>query len=84
LWQSLDGLSVSFPFFFFPSFFFRLEKFWVKKFEMDGWSHSSIGGHIYLLEVVSSGFISSLLDILAKVIPIGSWESYTSLVSDIF
>jgi hypothetical protein len=33
-------------------------------------------GHAFLLEMVSSGSLSPLLGILAKVIPTGSWEPY--------
>jgi hypothetical protein len=42
------------------------------------------GGHVYLLEVVSSGFISLLLGTVAKVIPTESWEPLTSQVSGTF
>jgi hypothetical protein len=50
-------LSVSAPhhFFFVPAFPLTQEQFWVKNFE-DG-SPTSTGGHIYLLEVVSSSSI---------------------------
>ena len=51
----------------------RQEQFWVKNFE-DGWvPPASTQGHVYLLKVVSSGFLSLLLDISANVIPIESW-----------
>ena len=39
-------------------------------------------GHSYLLEVVSTGYISLSLHILARVIPNGSWELLISLVSE--
>jgi hypothetical protein len=39
---------------------------------MGEWPIPSTGDHAYLLDVVSSGFISPLLGILANVIPIGS------------
>jgi hypothetical protein len=42
--------------------------------------HLSTGVPVYLLEVVSSGSISLLLDILADAIPIEPWESLTSQV----
>jgi hypothetical protein len=42
------------------------------------WPHSSIGGHADLLEVASTGSISSLLLISANVIPVGSWEPEAS------
>jgi hypothetical protein len=48
----------------------RQEQFWVKIFEMGGWQ-TATRGHVYLLEVVSSGSISPLLGILAKVSPLG-------------
>jgi hypothetical protein len=41
------------------------------------------GGRSYLLEVVFAGSISPLLCILAKVIPVGSWEPLASLVYEI-
>ena len=76
----------------FPSvsalFFVRLsfgqEQFWVKNFEMAGCPHPSTGSHAYLLEMVSTGSISPLLGILAKAIPIGSWEHLTSPVDGNF
>ena len=37
-----------------------------------------------VLEMVSTGSISPLLGILAKVIPIGSWEPLASLASGTF
>jgi hypothetical protein len=43
-----------------------------------------LGAHADLLEVVSTGCISSLLGILATVIAIGSWEPLASLESGIF
>jgi hypothetical protein len=46
---------------------------------MRGWSHTLTGGHVYLLEVVSSGSISPLLGILIKIISIGSWGHLISL-----
>jgi hypothetical protein len=44
----------------------------------------SARGHVYLLEVVSSCSISLLLDILANIIPSGSWETLASLESGTF
>jgi hypothetical protein len=44
------------------------EQFWVKIFEMGGWHHLSTGGSAYLLVVVSTGSLSPLLVISAKVI----------------
>jgi hypothetical protein len=41
---------------------------------MDGQPHTSTGGHVYLLEVVSSGYISIILGISANVMPIGFWD----------
>jgi hypothetical protein len=51
--------------------FFRQEQFCVKNLEMGGWPHHSTGDNAFLLEVVSSGSISQLLDILKNIIPIG-------------
>jgi hypothetical protein len=69
---------VSVPFFCFYLSFGQ-EHFWVKNFEMCGWPHPSTGGHAYLLKVVSTGSISPLLGILAKVISHGTRESLASL-----
>jgi hypothetical protein len=55
-----------------PYLSFGHEHFWVKNFEMLGWPHPSTGGHVYLQDVVSSGFISPLFGISAKVIAIFS------------
>ena len=41
---------------------------------MGVWPHPSTGIHAYLLEVVSTSFVSPLLFISANVIPIGSWK----------
>ena len=43
----------------------------VKNFEMCQWPYFSTWGHVYLLDLVSSGSISTLLGITAKVNPIG-------------
>ena len=56
----------------------------LKNAEMGGWPHSSSGDCAYLLEVVSTGSISPLLGISAKVIYDGSWEPLTSLTSGTF
>jgi hypothetical protein len=81
LWVAF--LSVSAPYFC-PCISFRQEQFWVKIFEMSGHPHASTRDHVYLLEVISSASISSLLVISAKVIPTGSREPLTSLVSGTF
>ena len=46
--------------------------------KVGGWPTVLTGGHVYLLEVFSSGSISPVLGILANVIPIESWLSLTS------
>lgn len=62
LGRHLDNLSFSFCYIFFcPCPSFGQKHFWIKNFEMGRWSHPSIGGNYYLLEVVSTGFISPLL-----------------------
>jgi hypothetical protein len=65
-------------------YFLEKELLWVTNFEMCRWPQPSTVGHVYLLEVVSSGFISLLLDISANIISIGSWEPLASLVSGTF
>ena len=49
-----------------------------------GWHHVSIGGHIYLLEVVSLGSVSPLLGISGKATLTESWEPFTSQNSGTF
>ena len=60
----------------------------LKIFKMGGWPLHSTGDHAYLLEMVSTGSISPLLlisarviPVEAKVIPIVSWEPFASLAS---
>ena len=84
LGQSLDGLSFSLCSIFVPSFPLGRNNFESKNLKMDRWSHASTGGHVYHLEVVSSGSISLLLGILINVIPTEFWEPLTSQVSGTF
>ena len=56
---------------------FGQEQFWAKHFEMGEWPHPSARDHVYLLQVVSTDFISHLLGISAKVTTRGSWEPFT-------
>jgi hypothetical protein len=78
LGQSLDGdpKLVQSLLHFCLCIFFSQKQFWVKIFEMGEWHHSSTVGHVYLLDEVSSGSISSLLGISAKVIPHWVMETY--------
>ena len=77
--QSLDSLSLSL-FFIFVLVFLSDRNIWVNNFEMGGWTHPSIeDGHANQLEVVSTGFISPLLYISAKVIPIRYCKPLASL-----
>ena len=78
---SPDGPSFSLCSIFCPCISFGQEHSWVKNFVMGGWPYPTIRGQAYLLEVLSTGSISPLLCISAKVIPVGSWEPLTSLVS---
>ena len=48
------------------------------------WPHVSYGDDDYLLEVGFLGFISSLSAISAKIIPVGTWETPTYVVSGTF
>jgi hypothetical protein len=82
--QSLDGLSFSLCSLFAPCVSFGEEHFWVKIFSVVLVAPSLAGGHAYLLEVVSTGCISTLLGILARVIATGSWEPLDSLASGTF
>lgn len=72
------------PLHFCPWISIRQGQFWVKIFQMSEQPHSSTRGHTYVLEVVSSGSISLLLDILANVFLTGSWEPLISLASRTF
>ncbi|KRY95566.1 hypothetical protein T11_5034 [Trichinella zimbabwensis] len=56
----------------------------VKIFDMDGWLNPSTGARACLLDVASIRSMSPLLDILANVIPLGSWEPLTSRVCGTF
>jgi len=79
----MSFLSVTVPFFFF-CLCLSFGTFWVKNIEISGLPHSSTGGRAYLLKVISIGHISSVLHILAKTIPVGSWEHLASLASGTF
>jgi hypothetical protein len=65
---SMDGHSFSLSSIFVPIFPLDRNISRIKNFEMGGWLHPSTGGHAYLLEVVSTGSISSLMCISAKAI----------------
>lgn len=75
--------SISAPLFV-PAFPFDKEELWIYNFEVGGWPHLSTGGCAYPLDMVSTGSISPLLDILAKVFPVGSWEPLEFLASGTF
>jgi hypothetical protein len=71
---TLDGLSLSLCSIFAPVFPSEGNNSGSEFLKMGGWPHVSVGAHVYLLEVISSGSISTLLGISVKVIPIESWE----------
>ena len=56
---------------------FRQEPFLDKIFEIDRWYHPSTNA----LDIASTGSVTPLLGMSANVIPVGSWEPLTSLVS---
>ena len=64
-----------------PYISFRQDKFWVKSFVGRLVSLSSIGGPAWLQEVASSGSMSPLLVVLAKVTHIELWEPPPSQIS---
>ena len=74
---SLDGLSFSLCSIFVTEFPLDWNNSGSKILMMGGWPYPETGGHVYLLDVVSSGSIFSLLGILANVIPIASWQPLT-------
>jgi hypothetical protein len=79
--RSLDGLFFSLCSIFVLAFPLDRDNYELNFFRWGrGWPHPSHGGHVYLLEMISSGSIFLLLAILANVIPIGSWESLEFLV----
>ena len=49
-------------------------------FDIDGWPCPSNGVCAYLLQVVSTGSVSPILDTLPDVIPLRPWEPLTSIV----
>ena len=53
---------------------FGQEEFWINIFEVGGWPYPSTGDCAYPLDMVSTGSVSTLLGILANVLPIRSWE----------
>ena len=69
---SLDGLSFRLCSIFVPAFLSDRNNSGSNFLKIGGWPHPSIGAPVYLLGVVSSGSISLLLGIWAKVIPIES------------
>ena len=70
---SVGRLSFSLCSIFVPAFPLTRNISGLKFLEMGGWPLVSTGGHIYLLEVVSSDSITPLLGISVNVIPIKSW-----------
>jgi len=70
------------PLHFCPCISFRQKQFWIKKFEEGGWSLASSGGHVYLLDVVSSSSISPLLGISDNTIAVESWEPLRYQISE--
>jgi hypothetical protein len=70
--------------FFIPEFPLDINKLEVKFFEMGEWPLFSTGDHIYLLWVVSSGYISPMLGISTDVTPLGPGSLLTSLASVTF
>jgi hypothetical protein len=70
LGRSLDGLSFSLCSIFASAFLLDRNNSGSKFLKKSEWPHLSTGVPVHLLEVVSSGSISPLLGILAKVIPI--------------
>jgi hypothetical protein len=62
-----------------PCLSFEQQHFWVNIFEMPGRPHTTNWICAYLLKVVSTGYISSLLVISDKVIDIYYWEPLASL-----
>jgi hypothetical protein len=68
LGRSLAGLSFSLFSIFVPAFPLDWNNSELTFLKMGGWPHASTEDPIYILEVVSSGPISPLLGISAKVI----------------
>ena len=81
---SLDVLSFSLCSIFVLAFPLDRDNCGLEILKVGGCLSASTRGYVYRLEMVSSGFISPLLGISVKVIPIGSWEPRTSQVSGTF
>jgi hypothetical protein len=79
--RSLDGLSFSLCSIFVPAFSLDRNNSGSKNLRWVSVAPSINSGPGLSTWVISSGSIYPLLGISAKVIPIGSWESLTSLVS---
>jgi hypothetical protein len=81
---SRNGLSFNLCSIFVPAFLLDRKISGSKFLKVVGWPYPSTGGPVYLVEVVSSGFISPLLNISAKIIPFESWEPLIPEVSGTF
>jgi hypothetical protein len=69
LGQSTGSISYRLASIFVPVFGLYRNNYGSKILKMGGWHSATTGGHVYLLDVVSSGSISPLFDIFADVIP---------------
>jgi len=69
-YQSLGGLSFGLCSIFVPAFPLDRNNSELKILKMGWWSSASTGGHVYLLELVSSDSTYPLLGIVAKALPI--------------
>jgi hypothetical protein len=79
---SLDSLPFRLCSTFVPVFPLDRNNSGSRMFKMGRWPHASNGDLVYLLKIFYLGFISPLLSILGKVIPLVLWNSLTSLVSE--
>jgi hypothetical protein len=70
---SQGGLSFSLSSIFVPAFSLDRNNSRSKFLKTGEWPLPSTEGHVYLQEVVSTGFISPLLGISANVTPNASW-----------
>jgi len=81
LGRSLSSFSFSLCSIFVPVLLLDMNNSGSRILKMGRWPRASNGSHVYLLEVIYLGSISPPLGIGAKVIPTGSWEPLTFLVS---
>jgi hypothetical protein len=65
-------------------FLWNSVEFWINIFEVTMWPHHSIGSYAYPVDMVSSDYLSLLLDISDKVLSVWPWKRLEYLASGTF